>query len=120
MLKAIFDEQLGIIRSISSGMTPPDELEIYVEQLRTLRQQQRARIGRFLHLVDAKDSALQTQWAAERPIRHNGSAGDMKPDDKTAVVLNSALLRMQAARLANRTQFATFTDMDEAVAWLIA
>ncbi|MFT3964983.1 MAG: hypothetical protein QM690_03755 [Sphingobium sp.] len=120
MLRATYDEQLGIIRSVSSGHTPPEELEAYIVQLRMLRQQQRARTGRFLHLVDANESALQTKWASERLSLYNSSDGDMEAGDKTAVVLSSALLKIQAARLASHTQFATFTDMAEAVAWLLA
>ena len=120
MLKAIFDERLGIIRSISSGSTPPEELEIYVEELRTLRHRQRASTGRFLHLVDARESALQTKWGTDRLTLYNSADGDMLPNDRTAVVLNSALLKMQAARLASHVQFATFMDVEEAVDWLLS
>ncbi|HEX7872490.1 MAG TPA: hypothetical protein VF475_06245 [Sphingobium sp.] len=120
MLKAIYDERLGIIKSTSNGATPPEELERYVEQLRSLRQQQRARHGRFLHLVDANDSALQTKWATDRLNIYTSEDGDMLPGDKTAVVLSSTLLKMQAARLASHVQFATFTDMNDAIAWLSA
>src|ERR1700750_783647 len=116
----MFDERLGIIRSVSSGTTPPEELERYIEELRLLRQQQRIRIGRFLHLVDAKDSALQTKWATDRLSIYNSSDGDMQPNDKTAILLSSTLLKMQAARLTGHVQFATFTELNDAVAWLLA
>ncbi len=120
MLKALFDERLGIIRSVSTGMTPPEELEVYVQELRRLRDRERARTGLFLHLVDAREGAVQSQWASERLSKHTASDGGLVDHDKTAVVVNSAIVKMQVARLTGHTQYATFTDMDEAIAWLKA
>lgn len=118
MLKATFDEGIGIIHSVSRGMTSPEELEVYVLELRRLRQRQRARNGRFLHLVDAREGAVASQWAGERLTKHISSDGDLQDQDKTAVVVNSAIVKMQVARLTPQAQYATFTDMKEALAWL--
>ncbi len=120
MLKATFDERMGIIHSVSKGMTSPEELEVYVVELRRLRERERARTGRFLHLVDAREGAVASQWASERLTVHTGSDGGMEDRDKTAVVVNGTIMKMQVARLTAHTQYATFTDMAEAVSWLRA
>jgi hypothetical protein len=98
----------------------PEELEAYVVELHRLRDRQRARIGRFLHLVEAKDDCLQSKWGAERLGKLNASEKGVNPHDRTAVVVRSALIKMQVARLTGHTQFATFMDLNEAVAWLTA
>lgn len=117
MLTASYDEQLGIIRSVSRGMTEPAELESYVVQLRTLRDEARNRGQRFLHLVDAIEGAVQAKWAGERlSIYATSDLND--PSDRTAIVVNSALVKMQIARLTSHTQFATFVSEAAAIDWL--
>lgn len=120
MLKASFDESLGVIRSVSSGQTAPEELERYVAELHGLRERQRARTGRFLHLVETTDDCLQSKWASERLSKYNAADGGMQSGDRTAVVVHSALIKMQVARLTTHTNYATFTDVNEAIAWLTA
>ncbi len=53
MLTAIFDDKLGIVRSVSVGLTQQDEIEAYIREMGVLMQHARARHGRVLHLVDA-------------------------------------------------------------------
>ncbi|MCE7797457.1 hypothetical protein LWE61_12920 [Sphingobium sufflavum] len=120
MLEATFNERLGVIQTVARGMTPPEELDLYVQELRRLRDRERTRGKRFLHLVDAREAAVQSQWASERLNRHTSSDGSIQLQDRTAVVVNSALVKMQVARLTGHTQYASFTDMDAAIAWLTA
>lgn len=118
MLTATFDDKLGIVRSVSSGSTPQDEIEAYMRGIGVLMRQARARHGRVLHLVDASETAVQPQ-----PMITSFSNMSLKlcrNEDKTAVFVRSALVKMQSRRAVIAGQHASFDSEGEALAWLMA
>lgn len=62
-------------------------------ELRRLRE--RARTGRFLHRVEAREGAVQSQWASEWLGKHIAVDGDLADHDRTAVVVSSASVKMR-------------------------
>lgn len=118
MLKAVYDEKIGVVITTSSGMTAAEEMKAYVEDIKVLRHRERARTGRFLHLVDLRESTVQTQASTEKLSGLVQSDTGISADDKTAIVLNSAIIKLQVARLTSQQPYETFVDFDEAVTWL--
>lgn len=118
MLNARYDDDLGIVITKSSGMNAPDEMETYIGDVQRLRQRQRVQAGRFLHLVDVREGSVQSQITSDKLSQLLQSDTGISDTDKTAMVLNSAMLKMQVTRLTPHLPYAMFTDFDEAVAWL--
>lgn len=118
MLKAVYDEKTGVVVTTSSGMTAPEEVDAHIQNIQIQRERQRARTGRFLHLVDLREGAVQTQASTEKLSVMIKTDTGVSPDDKTAVVLNSALMKLQVARLTSQQRARTFDDFNEALAWL--
>lgn len=118
MLKAVYHDNIGLVVTTVSGMNGPEEMEAYVAEVQHLRDRQRAKDGRFLHLVDVRGGTVQSQISSEKLSQLVQSDSGISANDKTAVVLNSAMLKMQVARLTSHMPYAVFADFDEAVAWL--
>ncbi len=118
MLTAIFDDKLGIVRSVSVGLTQQDEIEAYIREMGVLMQHARARHGRVLHLVDASETAVQPQPVITS--LNNMSLKLHRNEDKTAMFMRSALVKMQSRRAVIAGQYASFDSEGEALAWLMA
>lgn len=117
MLTARFDEKLGIVRSVSAGFTSQDEAEAYMRHMLELMPRARARHGRVLHLVDARDSPVQPQPVVNS--FNSTSEKHHKEEDKTAIFMQSALVKMQSRRTAMHGQYGRFDSEDEALSWLL-
>jgi hypothetical protein len=118
MLDMEFDQKLGILRCISSGFTPIEEVEAFGRKAVLLQDVARARLGCCLILVDASDTGVQTQEAMGRMSEL--AATRRKPGDRTAIVIGSALAKMQSQRTASKEETGYFATEAEALAWLLA
>lgn len=78
------------------------------------------RRGGMIHvLIDMRDFAIQSAEIAE------GHAANLRAvarsgDARVALVMQSALSKLQAARVAHDTGHATFATIEAAMAWLYA
>ena len=117
MIDMEFDEKLGVLRCISRGFTPMEEVEAFARKAVVLQDVARARHGRCLILVDASDTGVQTQEAAGR--LGELSATRREPGDRTAIVIGSALAKLQSQRTAAKDGTGYFSTETEALAWLL-
>jgi hypothetical protein len=117
MIEIRFDEGLGIIRSTAVGYSTGDHLDDYITRYAQCRTKCMARHGRNLHLVDAREAALQSRDDAERLRGANES--QLQPNDRTAILTTSTLAKLQAARIGPASQFAFFDKEEDAVGWLL-
>jgi hypothetical protein len=118
MMQVSYDENTGIIRSSISGFNAGSDLDAYIADILAFTKKCVARFGYRLHLVDARDSALQSGEDADK--MRLIAAGETRIGDRTAVLKTSALAKMQAQRIAPGTQYGFFDDEAEAIAWLLS
>lgn len=126
MLVAIYDQELGMIRSTAEGILTEQEIESHLVTMEVLVKRARAHSGRALHLVDATGAALLAACGSKACIKE-GAEGRVKVD-RVAVVKTSTLAKLQTLRLYKQLPqkvydsipLQAFYDMDEAIAWLQA
>jgi hypothetical protein len=115
---AYYDEATGIVHTTANRLATIEEFEAYMPQVTELLERSQARHGCALHLVDASDNPVQEKNA----FAHMSDATEahVKLIVRCAVVLNSALARMQIRRMPKSAGREFFHSVDEAAAWLLA
>jgi hypothetical protein len=118
MLTATYDEDLGIVCTTADGLATAREFDTYLPITTELLGRSRARHGRSLHLVDAAANPVQARDTFDHMAI--SSARHVREDDRCAVVLHSALARMQIGRMTGSFTRQFFTDRAAAIGWLLA
>lgn len=124
MLVAIYDRELGMIRSTAEGLLTEQEIENHIVAMEVLVKKAKAHTGRALHLVDATGAALLAASGSKACARE-AAQGRIKVD-RIAVVKTSTLAKLQTLRLYKQLPqqvydtmpLQVFYDMDEAITWL--
>ncbi|MFT3965907.1 MAG: hypothetical protein QM690_08505 [Sphingobium sp.] len=117
MISIRYDEEDGIVRTVASGLASVEEFNAYMPKALELMERSRARHGRALHLIDAADNPVQTRDTFDHIVR--ASEGATREGDRFAVVLHSALARLQINRMADAHLHRFFADSDSARGWLL-
>lgn len=116
MITARYDEVTGIVWTKASGLASVEEFDAYVPAVTQMLGFSRKRHGGgYLHLIDAADSPVQAKDAFEHMTC--ASVGSVSAEDRLAIVMRSALARMQTKRMSYDPYF--FSDCDMAQAWLL-
>jgi hypothetical protein len=110
-----YDRTSQLLKVTQSGLMPPDMAARFAEDFRDQIVAALAHSPNFRILIDASQAPVQqlTSFAAAEKLR---LAFPNPP--RTAVVLGSALAKMQANRAAISDAVRTFDCMPEALAWL--
>ncbi|CAN5414358.1 hypothetical protein BH10PSE14_BH10PSE14_02950 [soil metagenome] len=113
MIDMMYDEALGILHCVSRGSTPIPELELFTQKAVSL--QARALHGCCLILVDASEAAVHTQETAA----HFSALAETttQPGDRSAIIIHSAIAKLQSQRMAPKDATGYFTNEKDAVAW---
>ncbi len=116
MLTVTFDETTGIVCTSAEGLASIEEFDSYLVNYESLMAKCRRRHGQALHLVDAGNNPVQ----ARDSFSHMAKASEIQggSDLRCAVIMRSALARMQLQRLHSGER-RYFEDRDAAVAWLL-
>ncbi|MCE7798188.1 hypothetical protein LWE61_16735 [Sphingobium sufflavum] len=115
MLTLHYDERTGIIRRTAQGLASPAEFDAHLRNLEPMLARSRARHGKALHLIDAGASPVQVKESFDHMA---GKIQDtVAQQDCSAIVMQSALARMQAKRLTGHQHFCSTTE--EAERWLL-
>ena len=117
MPTAHYDEATGIVHTIADGLATIEEFKAYVPHVTELLARSQARHGCALHLVDASNNPVQEK----NTFAHMSDATEAQEKliVKCAVVLNSALARMQIRRMPQSAGREFFDSIDEAADWLL-
>jgi hypothetical protein len=116
MITARYDEATGIVWTKASGLATVEEFDVYVPIVTKMLALSRARHCGYLHLIDAADNPVQAKGAFEH--MNHAVEGAVTSEDRLALVMGSALARMQAKRMSYEQHF--FEDCPTAEAWLLA
>lgn len=113
------ERELRMLRIIMRGFWDAETMRAYSIEVRNkMAELMQARGCRYI-LIDMIDFAIQSQAIAEghaanlRMVRDRGEA-------RVALVMQSALSKLQAARVASDTGHKTFATVAEARAWLLS
>ncbi|MCE7797666.1 STAS/SEC14 domain-containing protein [Sphingobium sufflavum] len=117
MISVSYDEPSGIVCTVANGLASVEDFNAYAPRCVDFLARSRARHGRSLHLVDAQDNPIQTRDAFDHMA--DASRGLIGEDDRCAVVLHSALARMQIDRMPDSFTRKFFNDRASAQAWLL-
>ena len=118
MIDIEHDEALGILRCVSRGSTAAAELALFAQKAVMLQARARARHGRCLILVDASETAVHSQEMATH--FSTLAAAKSEPGDRSAIIIQSAIAKLQSQRMAPKDSTAYFTNEADALAWLLA
>jgi hypothetical protein len=118
MIDMTYDDALGILRCVSRGSTPIAELELFAQKAVSLQARARALHGRCLILVDASETAVHTQETAAAFSALAESK--TQPGDRSAIIIHSAIAKLQSQRMAPKDATGYFTNEKDALAWLLA
>ena len=117
MMDIEFDERLGILRCVSRGSTSLADIEAFGRKATSLQARARARLGNCLILVDASETPVHTKEAAAHFSEM--AATRFKAGDRTAILIASALAKLQSQRMTTKDATAYLTSEAEALAWLL-
>jgi hypothetical protein len=117
MLTATYDENDGIVYTTARGLASINEFHAYLPTVTTLMQRSRARHGRSLHLVDATDNPVQAKDTF--CAMSETTSQSVRAEDLCAVILQSALARMQINRMPNSEGRRFFSNPRDGRAWLL-
>ncbi len=118
MIDMVYDDAHGILRCVSRGSTPISELEAFAKKAAALQARARALNGRCLILVDASETAVHTQEIAAAFSAM--AEAKTQPGDRSAIIMHSAIAKLQSQRMAPKDATGYFTNEKDALAWLLA
>lgn len=117
--KASYDSDAGILRCHLKGLLTLEIIADYEKSLLLQAAIARRVTPRVLMLFDSQDSVVQPTDIVER-LRQVGMAV-RRPGDRLAVVVGSALQKMQGERaIQGQDNDRIFRSVEEAEAWLKA
>jgi hypothetical protein len=108
----------GIIRVVGKGSWTVEMVDQHFAHLGQLIAARRGADGRVLVHVDLSQSPVQSRAVSDRITA--GTAGIYQPHDRAAVVVHSALARLQIKRAAQVRNLEVFLSPIEAEIWLAA
>lgn len=117
MLKLFVDEKARILRADIKDVLTVSEAEKFKADLTIASVDARRRFGRFILVADTLGAPVQPQeviMALPTP-----TVLIKAPEDRWAVVVSSALARMQAERLLSHPQAKAFLAVPEAEQWVL-
>ncbi|WP_304560413.1 hypothetical protein [Sphingomonas immobilis] len=117
MPTAYYDDSTGIVHTVASRLATIKEFDAYMPQVTELLARSQARHGCALHLVEASDNPIQEKSA----FAHMSDATKAQAhlSVRCAVVLSSALARMQIRRMPQSAEREFFGSVAEATTWLL-
>lgn len=110
------DKTSDIIRITGKGFVQVEQFDALFATLRKLFEASYARAGSVRLLVDNRDILLHGPEAAER-LRHL-ALHSVEEGDRVAIIVESALARMQLRRLLDPRTHRLFGTVETAIAWL--
>lgn len=110
------DKTSDIIRITGKGFVQVEQFDALFATLRTLFEASYARSGSVRLLVDNRDILLHGPEAAER-LRYR-ALHSVEEGDRVAIIVESALSRMQLRRLLDPRTHRLFETEKAATAWL--
>lgn len=105
-----------LVRATITGCWVGKDLERYADDLRPMMAICRSRYGMAKLLVDRLGAPVQSQAVHNRLIQLMPTY--LRDTDALAMVVSSALVRMQAKRVLILSRSDIFLDEGEALAWL--
>ncbi len=118
MFKFEIDEQDQILRVKTAGFWSLDEADQFIAEFGRVLEGFRRRFGQANILMDARESAVQSPETAQRLQ----SLRELFPlsGDKFAMVVGSALKKMQVSRGFSTEDSLAFLSIEDAESWLKA
>jgi len=117
----LFEPQYAILRVVLLGHWSMAIEERFEQDLDRAKLKSRASapyLSDLKILIDGRQHGVQSQAVIQRLARYSETlSSDVK---KTAVIVESALHRLQAQRLADNESHKVFVNEDAAIKWLIA
>jgi len=117
MFKIVFDDAKGIVRTTVEGFWTLADVDSCATEMRPYLVAARRTAKRVLVLCDARNFPVQSLQVAAAFRDMELNMGAMR--DRLAMVVSSALLKMQGQRSFDASPTAYFCSMDEAEAWLV-
>ena len=111
------DQSNGVIRATTYEFWTLATLEQYEAAVVTAQETVRRSGLRPLLLIDVRRHGVQSREVAQGLQRFAGSKYGQAT--KTAVIVESALYRLQAARIGSSAHHAIFQNDDDALQWLL-
>ena len=113
------DEPSGILLVGTSGFWSPSTAISFKQQLKHRLDTSRRKHGHALSLIDGRESVVQSAevMAHLGDIESDVVSGK---DDRSALILTSSLLKMQAQRNMVTPRSMAFLSFDAARTWLLA
>jgi hypothetical protein len=119
MYRFEFHEDPGYLEAELAGFWSLDELKGFDRAINHYVAKYAARFPQFPMLSDSRDFAVQSAEVSEA-FAACSSAGAERHSGRVAIVVKSALSRMQTARFTDKNWTRRFfDDMDEARAWVV-
>lgn len=113
-----WDEQAGLIRVRGEGLYSLSQVEEHFRTLGATIAHIRASHGRVRVLVDIRDGVVQSAEVAQAVSRWQGRL--YSPGDRVALIVKSALHKMQMRRVVNLQITEMFVSETAARTWLKA
>lgn len=111
-----YDQAAGIVRCQSNRFLSVGDLQAYMQQVKATIDRARRERG-YVHLLSiATESKVQSSEVMDQVTRMLG--GFMGADDRIAIVVISALMRLQVARTLASERVRAFQTEADALAWL--
>lgn len=117
MLSVDLDTTTGLINVMSRDLLTVEEVYEFEAKLTEACRKSRMIFGRARILVDGTDATVQTQEVMNAFLELETFVTGAQ--DRHALVLPSALARMQAARSLHNERERAFPSKEEALAWLL-
>lgn len=117
MFTVAYDEAAGIVRCTTMGFYSVAEVLENARRVRDAVARCQREFGSVAMLILASEASVQSKEVMEASQKDQWRVG---PGDRMAIVLTSALARMQAARTFVSDQEKLFQTEAEAVDWLMA
>jgi hypothetical protein len=116
MFTVAYDEKTGLIECGCEGFLALAEIREYGVRAADAAKRCRARFGFVRMFVHSFDSTIQTAEVMEEANKTNWEMSD--PRDRMAILVSTALARLQALRYYRSPQVGIFLSREEAIDWL--
>lgn len=111
-----YDQATGIVRCHSNRFLSVGDLEAHARQVKDTVDRAKRELGYVHLLVIATEAKVQSSAVMDQVVRMQD--GFMTARDRMAMVVTSALVRLQVARTIASDRVRTFQTEADALAWL--
>jgi hypothetical protein len=119
MFEVTADPKRQLLRIVMRGFWDAETITAYSAAMRRTMGDLQRTAGCRRILIDMVDFAIQSKEVAAGHAAYLRAVRD-RSEARVALVMQSALSRLQAARVASDTGHSTFATEAEALAWLMA